>query len=34
MVNPDIMSGLGQLSNCEIPLGGAKLLGVNCKRTK
>ena len=32
MVNPDIMSGLGQLSNCEIPLGGTELLGINCKK--
>jgi len=34
MVNPDIMSGLGQLSYSEIPLGGAELLGINFKRFK
>ena len=34
MVNPNLMSGFSQLSNSEIPLGGAELLGINCKRTK
>jgi len=34
MVNPDIMSGICQLSNSEIPLCGAELLGIKCKRFK